>query len=61
MRKKQKQGPKKKSLLESLNPGEAAVVLRRLIAAHPELEMEAEDVAKALLQGDHFEDIAEDV
>ena len=60
-RKKQKQVPKKKSLLESLNPGEAAVVLRRLLAAHPELDTEAEDVTKAFLREDNFEDIAEDV
>ena len=60
-RKKQKQVPKKKSLLESLNPGEAAVVLQRLLAAHPELDTEAEDVTKALLREDNFEDIAEDV
>ena len=60
-RKKEKQVPKKKSLLESLNPGEAAVVLRRLLAAHAELDTEAEDVTKALLREDNFEDIAEDV
>jgi len=60
-RKKQKQGPEKKSLLESLNPDEAAIVLRRLVAAHPELETEGEAMTKTLLREDSFEQIAEDV
>ena len=60
-RKKQKRGPEKKSLLESLNPDEAAIVLRRLVAAHPELETEGEAMTKTLLREDSFEQIAEDV
>ena len=60
-RKRQKQDPKKKSLVESLNPGEAAIVLRRILAVHSEIETEAEEVAKALLRDDNFEQIAENV
>ena len=60
-RKKQKRGPEKKSLLESLNPDEAAIVLRRFVAAHPELETEGEAMTKTLLREDSFEQIAEDV
>lgn len=59
--KEKKRGAKKNSLLESLNEGEAAIVLRRLLVAHPELDPETEEIAKALLRDDNFEDIAEDV
>ena len=47
--------------MESLNPDEAAIVLRRLVAAHPELETEGEAMTKTLLREDSFEQIAEDV
>src|SRR5438128_4781362 len=60
-RKKQKQGAKKKWRLESLNPEEAAIVLRRLLAAHSELETEANVIAKSLLRENSFEKIAEDI
>src|SRR6266516_1341168 len=60
-RKKQKRSLKKKSLWESLNSGEAAIVLRRLLVAHPELDAEAEDFPKALHRENNFEHIAEDV
>jgi hypothetical protein len=60
-RKEKNRDTKKNSLLESLNEGEAAIVLRRLLVAHPELDTEAEEIAKGLLRYDNFEDIAEDV
>ena len=60
-RKEKKQDTKKNSLLESLNEGEASIVLRRLLVAHADLDTEAEEIAKAVLRDDNFEDIAEDV
>ena len=60
-RKEKKRDTKKNSLLESLNEGEAATVLRRLLVAHPDLDTEAVEIAKALLRDDNFQDIAEDV
>ncbi len=60
-RRKEKKRDTKKSLLESLNEGEAAIVLRRLLVAHPDLDTEAVEIAKVLLRDDNFQDIAEDV
>ena len=44
-----------------LNEVEAVIVLRRLLIAHPELDLEADEIAQAMLRDDNFEDIAEDV
>jgi hypothetical protein len=35
---------KKTALLDQLQPGEAALVLQRLLAGHPELLSEAEEI-----------------
>ncbi len=46
------------STLDRLKPGEAAVILQRLLAAHPDLRAEAEQIASALLGEVSFEDVA---
>jgi hypothetical protein len=51
----------KKGLLGSLQPGEAALVLERLIAAHPQLREEAEQIARSVLGAVSFESIADEV
>jgi hypothetical protein len=52
---------KKTSLLDQLQPGEAALVLRRLLAGHPELLPEAEEIARSTLGDIWFESIAGEV
>jgi len=52
---------KKTSLLDQLQPGEAALVLRRLLAGHPELLPEAEEIARSTLGDTSFESIASEV
>jgi hypothetical protein len=49
---------KKTALLDQLQPGEAAVVLRRLLADHTELLSEAEGIARSTLGEVSFESIA---
>jgi hypothetical protein len=49
------------SVLDRLKPGEAAAVLRRLLAAHPDLGGEAEQIARSLLGEVSFESVAEEV
>jgi hypothetical protein len=60
-REEKKRDTRKNSLLECLNEGEAAIILRRLLVAHPEHDTEAEEIAKTLLRDENFEDIAGDV
>jgi hypothetical protein len=48
-------------LLAGLKSEEAALVLRQLLAAHPDLEAEAERIARSLLQGVDFESVADEV
>lgn len=51
----------KTPVLDRLDSAEAAGVLRSLLAAHPELGSEAEQIAKSSLQGEGFESIAEEI
>lgn len=51
----------KTPVLDRLDSAEAAGVLRRLLAAHPELASEAEQIAVSSLQGEGFESIAEEI
>jgi hypothetical protein len=60
-KKKPKADISRKLLIERLQPEEALRVLQRLLAAHPELEMEAEGIAKSLLRDADFEVIADDI
>ena len=61
-RKKRKQSSDNKNfLIDRLQPEEAANVLRGLLAGHPELETEAEDIAKAALRQGGFEVIGDDI
>ena len=53
--------PKHASALERLEPGEAQAVLARLLAAHPDLQAEAEQTARSLLGEVTFENVADDV
>jgi hypothetical protein len=52
---------KKTLLLDGLQPGEAALVLRRLLAGHPELLSEAEAISRSTLGDLSFESIAGEV
>jgi hypothetical protein len=52
---------KKPTLLDELQPGEAAVVLRRLLAGHPELLPEAEGISRSALGEVSFESVAGEV
>lgn len=52
---------KKTALLDKLQPGEAALVLRRLLAGHPELLPEAEEISRSTLGDVSFESIASEV
>jgi hypothetical protein len=52
---------KPSSVIPSLKPGEADSVLKLLLAAHPELCAEAEDLAQSVLGEVSFESVAEDV
>ncbi|OGP87286.1 MAG: hypothetical protein A2Y95_06250 [Deltaproteobacteria bacterium RBG_13_65_10] len=51
----------KTPVLDRLNPDETVEVLRRLLAAHPDLVGEAERTATAVLGAVTFEDVANDV
>ena len=52
---------KRSATLDRLEPGEAQSVLGRLLAAHPDLEAEAEQIAESLLCEISFETVAYDV
>lgn len=52
---------KSTQLLEELQPDEAALVLRRLLASHPELLPEAEKIAHSTFGDISFESIASEV
>lgn len=52
---------KRVSVLDRLTPGEAAIVLRRLLAAHPDFVDEAEQIARSLLGEVSFESVADEV
>ena len=52
---------KKPSILDGLKPEEAHGVLRRLLAAHPALGAEAEEIARSLLAEVSFEGVADEV
>jgi hypothetical protein len=51
----------KTPVLDRLDPWEAGAVLRRLLAAHPNLETEAEQISKSLLEEISLEVVADDV
>ena len=53
--------PKPGSALERLEADEAHAVLRRLLAAHPDLRAEAEQTARSLLAEVSFESVADEV
>ena len=59
--KSRKNKPAKNSLMNGLRPEESATVLRRLLAAHPDLEAEAENIAKSVLHEVDLESIANEV
>jgi hypothetical protein len=52
---------KKSGLPDKIQPDEAAIVLQRLLAVHPELLAEAEEIARMTLGDVSFESIAGDV
>ena len=56
-----KRSRKKAPVLDRLKPGEAETVLRRLLAAHPDLGDEAEQIARSVLGEVSFESVAEEV
>jgi hypothetical protein len=56
-----KRSRKKISVLDRLKPGEAETVLRRLLAVHPDLADEAEQIARSVLGEVSFESVAEEV
>lgn len=56
-----KRSAKKGSVLDRLKPEEAQAVLRRLLAAHPTLAAEAEQIARSLLGEVTFEAVADEV
>lgn len=56
-----RQPKKKTALLDELQPAEAALVLRRLLAGHPELVSEAEEISRSTLGNVSFESIASEV
>jgi len=53
--------PKAGAALEKLRPEEAAAVLSQLLGKHPELELEAGELATRMMSGPSIEDVAEDV
>lgn len=53
--------PKKTPVVDRLEPWEAQAVLRRLLAAHPNLGIEAEQISKSLLGEISLEIVADDV
>ena len=59
--KSRKKKPTKSSLINGLKPEETAAVLRRLLAAHPDLEAEAENIAKSVLHEVDLASIANEV
>lgn len=56
-----RQRKKKTALVDELQPEEAALVLRRLLARHPELLSEAEEISRSTLGDVSFESIASEV
>ena len=58
---KSSSGKKKTSLVDELKPDEAALVLRRLLADHPELLSEAQKISRSTLSDVSFESIASEV
>ena len=52
---------KRTALLDELQPSEAALVLRRLLAGHPELLSEVEEISRSTLTDVSFESIASEV
>jgi DNA-binding transcriptional regulator YdaS (Cro superfamily) len=56
-----RESTKKTTLLDELQPGEAALVLRRLLAGHPELVPEAEAISRSTLGGVSLESVASEV
>jgi len=52
---------KRTVLLDHIQPNEAAIVLQRLLAVHPELLAEAEEISRMVLGDVSFESIAGDV
>lgn len=52
---------KRSTMLDRLEPGEAQAVLHRLLAAHPDLAAEAEQIAESLLRQISFETVADEV
>ncbi len=61
MKKGTSRSPKERSALEALGTDEAREVLRRLLAARPELREEAERIAWSILGETSFEAVAEGV
>lgn len=59
--KRSKGNARKGSVLDRLKPEEAATVLRRLLAAHPDLSREAERISRSLLHEVTFEAVADEV
>lgn len=55
------QSPERKAVFDKLQPVEAALVLQRLITAHPELRLEAERLARSVLGAVSFESVADEV
>lgn len=53
--------PKRTSVFDRLDPGEAQAVLQRLLATRADLRDEAERIARALLGEVSFESVADDV
>ena len=54
-------GTATRSVLEGLKPDEAAVVLRRLLKAHPELSSEAEQMARSPLHQVDYQEVAAEI
>jgi len=52
---------KRISVLDLLKPGEAETILRHLLAAHPEFGVEAEQIARSVLNDVSFGSVADDV
>ena len=52
---------KKTPLLDRIQPDEASVVLRRLLACHPEFLLEAEEISRSTLSETSFDSIASNV
>jgi hypothetical protein len=52
---------RKTAVLDKLQPSEAAAVLARLLAAHPEFRAEAEQMARSFLNEVSFESVADEV